>query len=81
MTSHAKHPDFKCQPKMGRHFIGAICCGEQEGNAHIREMIERRAHSDQEEADARLTLDQEVAVVIGRPGRREFIGRKVNRIA
>ncbi|MDE1915001.1 MAG: hypothetical protein KGJ57_05050 [Sphingomonadales bacterium] len=46
------------QPKMADRFIRAIYREQQEGNAHIREMIERLVDSDLEEADARLTLEQ-----------------------
>ncbi len=46
------------QPKMADRFIRAIYREQQEGNAHIREMIERLVDSDLEETDARLTLEQ-----------------------
>lgn len=46
------------QPKMADRFIRAIYREQQEGNAHIRELIERLVDSDLEETDARLTLEQ-----------------------
>ena len=46
------------QPKIADRFIRAIYRELNEGNAHIREMIERLADSDVDEADARLTLEQ-----------------------
>lgn len=47
------------QPKMADRLIRAIYREQQEGNAHIIQMIERLVDTDIEEADARLTLEQD----------------------
>ncbi len=47
------------QPKIADRFIRAIFRELNEGNAHIRDMIERLVDSDIEVADARLTLEQD----------------------
>lgn len=47
------------QPKIADRFIRAIYRELNEGNAQIRAMIERLVDSDIEEADARLTLEQD----------------------
>ncbi|NCP15043.1 MAG: transcriptional regulator [Sphingomonadales bacterium] len=47
------------QPKMADRFIRAIYRELNEGNAQIREMIERLVDSDLEESDARITLSQD----------------------
>ena len=47
------------QPKIADRFIRAIYRELNEGNAHIRDMIERLADCDQDESDARITLAQD----------------------
>lgn len=47
------------QPKVADRFIRAIYREQDEGNAHIREMIERLVDSDFDESDARITLEQD----------------------
>lgn len=47
------------QPKIADRFIRAIYRELNEGNAHIRDMIERLVDSDLEEGDARITLEQD----------------------
>lgn len=47
------------QPKIADRFIRAIYRELNEGNAHIRDMIERMVDSDLEETDARITLEQD----------------------
>jgi hypothetical protein len=44
---------------MADRFIRAIYRELNEGNAQIREMIERLVDSDLEESDARMTLSQD----------------------
>ncbi len=47
------------QPKVADRFIRAIYREQNEGNAHIREMIERLVDSDLENGEARITLQQD----------------------
>ena len=47
------------QPKIADRFIRAIYRELNEGNAQIRDMIERLADSDVEETEARITLEQD----------------------
>jgi putative transcriptional regulator len=47
------------QPKIADRFVRAIYRELNDGNAHIREMIERLVDSDLEESDARITLEQD----------------------
>ena len=49
------------QPKIADRFIRAIDRELNEGNAHIRNMIERLEDTDVEESDARITLEQVAA--------------------
>lgn len=46
------------QPRMADRLIRAIYREQQEGNAHIIQMIERLVDTDLNESDARLTLEQ-----------------------
>lgn len=47
------------QPKIADRFIRAIYRELNEGNAKIRDMIERLVDCDLDEADARITLEQD----------------------
>ena len=47
------------QPKIADRFIRAIYRELNEGNAHIRQMIERLVDCDVEDAEARITLEQD----------------------
>jgi putative transcriptional regulator len=47
------------QPKIADRFIRAIYRELNEGNAQIRQMIERLVDSDVEDAEVRLTLEQD----------------------
>jgi len=47
------------QPKVADRFIRAIYREQDEGNAHIREMIERLVDSDLNDRDDRITLQQD----------------------
>ena len=47
------------QPRIADRFIRAIYRQLNEGNAHIRDMIERLADSDLDESDLRITLAQD----------------------
>jgi putative transcriptional regulator len=47
------------QPKIADRFIRAIYREQQEGNAHIQEMIDRLIDSDAEDSEARLVLEQD----------------------
>jgi putative transcriptional regulator len=46
------------QPKIADRFIRAIYRELNEGNAHIRDMIERLVDSDLDDSDARIVLAQ-----------------------
>ena len=46
------------QPKIADRFIRAIYREQQEGNAHIREMIERLVDADLEDHEVRITMQQ-----------------------
>ncbi len=46
------------QPNMADRFIRAIYREQQEGNAHIREMIERLVDADLENCEVRITMQQ-----------------------
>jgi putative transcriptional regulator len=46
------------QPKIADRFIRAIYREQNEGNAHIREMIDRLVDADLEETNAKITLLQ-----------------------
>jgi putative transcriptional regulator len=46
------------QPKVADRFIRAIYREQDEGNAQIREMIDRMVDSDATDNDARITLEQ-----------------------
>lgn len=49
------------QPKMADRFIRALYREQQEGNAHIRELIDRLVDSDLAEGEVRITLQQDVS--------------------
>ncbi len=46
------------QPDMADRFIRAFYREQQEGNAHIREMIERLVDADLEDGEVRITMQQ-----------------------
>ncbi len=46
------------QPNIADRFIRAIYREQQEGNAHIREMIERLVDADLEDGEVRITMQQ-----------------------
>lgn len=46
------------QPKLADRFVRAIYREQDEGNAHILQMLERLVDSDLEESDVRFTLEQ-----------------------
>ncbi len=46
------------QPKIADRFIRAIYREQQEGNAHIREMIERLVDADLDDHEVRITMQQ-----------------------
>lgn len=49
------------QPKVADRFIRAIYREQDEGNAHIQEMIERLVDSDLDESERKLTLEQDTS--------------------